>query len=101
MPKTYAMQDSREYPDYEFREFPHHLGFDADGQDIVVEHADERAARIGDVVWPKHLGKDKHGKDVIAMTPGEEGWKSKTVVAPKEPEEVRRGPGRPPKSEAA
>ena len=106
MAKSYAIKDEREYPEYEFREFPKHLGFDSDGEEIVVAHADEEAERVGDVVHPKHIGKDRNGKDVIAMTPAEEGWKSKLVIAPKEiatveTDPVRRSPGRPPKTEAA
>ncbi len=103
MAKSYVIRDEREYPEYEFREFPKHLGFDADGNDIEVANATEEEDRLSSVVWPKHLGKNKLGKDVVAMTPDEEGWKSKTVVVPavERVEEAKRGPGRPPKSEAA
>lgn len=108
MPKSYVIKDEREYPEYEYREYPKHLGFDAEEQEIVVAHAEEEADRASEVVWPKHLGKDKHGRDVVAMTPAEEGWKSKHVAAQKkeifeekpESSEIKRGPGRPPKSDA-
>lgn len=100
MAKSYVIKDEREYPDYEFREYPKHLGFDADGLDIEVKDEDEEIARLSEVVYPKTLGKDRNGKDVIAMGPTEEGWKSKTVVPGDAAEPARRGPGRP-KTEAA
>jgi hypothetical protein len=81
MAKSYALKDEREYPEYEHREYPKHLGFDEAGVDIVVANEAEEIERLDHVVWPKLLGKDKSGKDVVAMFPHEEVWKSKLVVA--------------------
>lgn len=81
MAKSALPPDTREFPDYEFREYPKHLGFDEAGTDIVVADEKEEIERLDHVVYPKKLGKDKNGKDVFANHPDQEGWKAKLVVA--------------------
>lgn len=98
-----------EYPEYVYRAWPKHVGFDADGEALTAKDQAEFDAMKADAVWPKSLGKDKHGNEIIAHTPRDEDWlKNKVVKAAidnAEPvnsltDEPRRGPGRP-KSVAA
>src|SRR5690349_1649342 len=93
-----------EYPEYKYRPFPRHVGFDEAGEVLVAE-SEEELRRLKELaVWPKTLGKDKAGNEVVAHTPRDEEWlKNKVVKAAidaAEPgnaltDEPRRGPGRP------
>jgi len=95
-----------EYPEYKYRPFPRHVGFDEAGEVLVAE-SEEEFRRLKELaVWPKTLGKDRHGNEIVAHTPrDEELLKAKVVkdaIDAAEPVnaltgETRRGPGRPAK----
>jgi hypothetical protein len=98
-----------EYPEYEYREWPKHIGLDKDGEQLVAKDQAEHDRLLPDVAFPKLMGKDKHGKDVIAQIPRDLDWKKDQLVKTSVPETenaltdeapVRRGPGRP-RAEAA
>lgn len=99
-----------EYPEYEYRPFPKHVGFDEAGEPLTAKDQAEFDELKELAVFPKLLGKDKAGKEVIANTPRDEEFlKGKVVKASVSVENVenaltdapvKRGPGRP-KAEAA
>lgn len=93
-----------EYPDYKFREWPKYVGLDAGGQALIAESEDHFSELKELAIYPKTLGRDRDGKEVVAHNPRDEEWLSKRVhnaVNALTDEQPRRGPGRPPKVEAA
>lgn len=104
-----------EYPEYKYQAWPKQVGLDANGDQIVAHSQEEYDELKPLAVYPKVLGKDRDGKEIIAHTPRDSQWlKDKVVrtdaannlmqpmaVDTSNAEQVKRGPGRPPKSEAA
>lgn len=96
-----------EYPEYVYRAWPKHVGFNEAGEPLEAKDQAEFDELKSIAVFPKVLGKDKDGKDVVAFTPrDEELFKARVAKASvpatenaltDEPE-VRRGPGRPAKA---
>jgi hypothetical protein len=96
-----------EYPEYEHRDWPKHVGFDIGGEALTANSQEEFEALQSEAIWPKHMGKDKNGKDVIAASPTED-WKKELVVKTSVPStdeenalQPKRGPGRPRTEQAA
>lgn len=112
-----------EYPPYEYHPWPKQVGLDENGEQLVANNQAEYDALKPSVHFPRVMGKDKSGNEVIAYIPRDLEWKKSQVVKTSVPtaggevvnaltgEEstdkavndiaVKRGPGRPPKSEAA
>lgn len=93
-----------EYPDYKFREWPKYVGLDAGGQALIADNPEHFEELKELAVYPKVLGKDRAGNDIIAHNPRDEEWFGKKVsnaVNSLTDEQPKRGPGRPPKFEAA
>jgi hypothetical protein len=103
-----------EYPEYVYRAWPKHVGFDEAGEALTANNQAEFDELKELAVFPKVLGRDRHGNDVVAATPRDEDFAKARVVKTVEVAatevnnsltgEPRRGPGRPPnasKSEAA
>ncbi len=97
-----------EYPDYEYRAWPKYVGMTRDGEALIAKdekHADELKELA---FFPHLMGQDRDGKDVIAQIPRDLEWLASKVVNKVQSavnaltdEQPRRGPGRPPKVEAA
>ncbi len=64
-------QDNREYPDYEYREYPKWVGRDEFGQDLIANTAEDVAGLEERKVYPMVLGLDNRGRRVEAMHPDE------------------------------
>jgi hypothetical protein len=71
-----------EYPEWVYRAFPKHVGFDAAGEPLTAKDQAEYDELKEIAVFPKVLGKDRHGNEIIAHTPRDEEWlKGKVVKA--------------------
>lgn len=95
-----------EYPEYEYQPFPKYAGLDADGEALIADSDDEFRRLKEIAVYPKVIGKDKDGRDVVAQNARDEQWFASRVVKQSAEnaltdEQPKRGPGRPPKVEAA
>lgn len=75
-------QDTREWPDYEYRPFPRWVGRDEFGQDLVAQTAEDVEVLEERKVYPKVLGLDAKGNKVQAMHPDELSIKQKQVTRP-------------------
>lgn len=69
-----------EYPEYEYRAWPKHVGFDEAGEALTAKNQADYDELKELAVWPKSLGKDKHGNEIIAHTPRDEQWLKNKVV---------------------
>ena len=104
-----------EYPEYKYQAWPKQVGLDVNGEQIVAQNQEEYDELKPLAVYPKVLGKDREGKDVVAHTPRDAQWLKDRVVRAdatnslmqplsvdtSNAEPLKRGPGRPPKTEAA
>ena len=77
-------QDTKEWPDYEFRAFPRWIGRDEFGQDLIANSAEEVEELSKLRVYPMDLGLDRHGKLVQALHPDEVSIKKTWVTRPVE-----------------
>lgn len=92
-----------EYPEYVHRAWPKYVGLDETGEALIAKD-DEEYRRLKEIaVFPKVLGKDRDGKEVVAQNERDEEWLASKVVKDTNSltGEIKRGPGRPPKFEAA
>lgn len=98
-----------DYPPYEYREYPKYVGMTEDGEALIAKDEKHLAELKELAFYPRSLGRDKHGKEIVAQNPRDAEWLKEKVVkaaiASAEPvnaltDEVRRGPGRPPKAVA-
>jgi len=106
MPKLPIPDWGIEYPEYEYRAWPKYVGIDAEGNTLEALNEEEFRRLKELAVYPKNLGKDRDGNDVVAQNARDEQWFASRVVKTEAAnaltdEPIRRGPGRPPKVEAA
>lgn len=107
MPRSAIPDFGIEYPEYKYREWPKYVGLREDGEALIANDQAEFDEMKELAAYPKVLGHDKDGKEVKAQNPRDAEWLKSRVVHSHAGQgnaltgEVRRGPGRPPKSEAA
>lgn len=98
-----------EYPEYVYRPWPKHVGFDKNGEQLVAHDQAEYDKLKCFAEFPKVIGKDRDGNDVVASDKRDAEFQMHRVVKTSVPETenaltdetpVKRGPGRP-RSEAA
>lgn len=77
-------QDTKEWPDYEFRAFPKWVGRDEFGQDLIA-NSEAKVEELSKLrVYPMDLGLDRHGRLVQALHPDEVAIRKTWVTRPVE-----------------
>lgn len=75
-------EDNREYPEYEYREFPKYVGGDQYGQPLIAQRPEDVAGLEALKVYPKAVGRNRDGKTVFANSPDEVELRMGEVVQP-------------------
>lgn len=80
--KSAIPEDNREYPEYEYREYPKFVGTDAHGQALIAQKPEDVEALAAHKVYPKALGLNRDRKTVFANHPDEVSLRMGEVVHP-------------------
>lgn len=80
--KSAIPENNREFPEYEYREFPKYVGGDEYGQPLIAQKPEDVEALLELKVYPKELGLNRDGKTVFANSPDEVTLRMGEVVKP-------------------